>query len=87
MSEAPADAVIRRFAEVVEFRVEIEEAAALNRVDIHVELAPGAAADVAGRLQQAIRDELMFRAEVHVVEAGSLPRFDMKSRRFVRKQV
>jgi phenylacetate-CoA ligase len=78
------EGVIRRFKEVAEYRVEVQEQAALSRVCIQLELAAGAGADVVQRLEQAIRDELMFRAEISVVAAGSLPRFEMKAQRIVR---
>ncbi|MGE3808937.1 MAG: phenylacetate--CoA ligase family protein, partial [Gemmataceae bacterium] len=81
------EAVLRRFTEVNEFRVEIEEAANLSRVEIQLELREGAArGDLGSRVEQAIRDELMFRAEIRLLDAGTLPRFEMKSQRFVRKE-
>jgi phenylacetate-CoA ligase len=43
-----------------------------------------APAGVAERVDRAIRDELLFRAEVAVVPPGTLPRFELKARRLVR---
>jgi phenylacetate-CoA ligase len=79
------EAVIRRFPEVAEFRVEVETARALPVLRVHLEPAAGAGAEVAERVDRAIRDELLFRAEVSVVAPGSLPRFEMKARRLVKK--
>jgi phenylacetate-CoA ligase len=76
------EAVIRRFPEVAEYRVEVDHSGAL--AVLHVEVEPHAAANgpgLAERVSQAIRDQLLFRAEVTAVPPGSLPRFEMKSQR------
>ncbi len=79
------EAVIRRF-DVAEYRVEVDRSAALAVLRVEVEPSPGAdGADVAGRVDRAIRDELLFRAEVRAVAPGSLPRFEMKAQRVSRK--
>jgi phenylacetate-CoA ligase len=78
------EAVIRRFAEVAEYRVEVDRSAALAVLRVEVEPAAGARGeDVAERVDRAIRDELLFRAEVRAVAPGSLPRYEMKARRVV----
>ncbi len=80
------EAVIRRFPEVAEFRVEVETRRALAALRIEVEpVAAGLEQAVAERVDRAIRDELLFRAEVRGVAPGSLPRFEMKARRLVKK--
>jgi phenylacetate-CoA ligase len=73
--------VLRRFAEVVEYRATIDRHATLAEMRIEVEPAQGAGPDLAARIRAAIRDELMFRAEVDMVAAGALPRFEMKAQR------
>jgi phenylacetate-CoA ligase len=79
------EAVIRRFADVAEYRVEVDQSGSLAELRVEVEpLAAGS--DVAERVGRAIRDELLFRAEVVAVPPGSLPRFEMKSRRVIRKK-
>lgn len=80
------EAVLRRFAEVVEYRVEIDTTSPLAELRVEVEPTPGADANLAVRLAQTIRDELLFRAEVTLVPPGSLPRFEMKASRVVRKR-
>jgi phenylacetate-CoA ligase len=78
------EAVIRRFAEVAEFRVAVDRSATLAAVRVEVEPAAGASATgLAERIDRAIRDELLFRADVQTVSQGTLPRFEMKARRFV----
>ncbi|MFN4258328.1 MAG: phenylacetate--CoA ligase family protein [Gemmataceae bacterium] len=74
------EAVIRRFAEVVEYRVEIDAAGPLAVARIEVELSQPTPR-LTERIAQAIRDDLLFRADVIDVPAGSLPRHEMKAKR------
>jgi phenylacetate-CoA ligase len=73
--------VIRRFTEIIEYRVEIDRTAPLAEMRIEIETAPSTPANLAARLADAVRDELMFRAGVALVAPGTLPRFEMKARR------
>src|SRR5262249_46051455 len=78
------EAVIRRFPEVAEFRVEVDQGGPLAELRIEVEpVLGGREIDLAERIGTAIRDELLFRAEVTTVTPGSLPRFEMKAKRFI----
>jgi phenylacetate-CoA ligase len=77
--------ILHRFPEVAEFRIEVDRRAALAELRIDVELADGSADDALARIEQAIRGELLFRAEVCAVAPGTLPRPDMKAQRLVRK--
>jgi len=77
--------VIRRFTEVVEFRITVDQTEDLPVLRIELEADPGCSSlDLAQRLSQTIRDELLFRAQVKTVTPGSLPRFEMKANRLVR---
>ncbi|HWE03955.1 MAG TPA: AMP-binding protein [Tepidisphaeraceae bacterium] len=80
------EAVLRRFDELAEFRCTIDQTAVLTQVRIEVEPnATCAAPDLlADRVNQALQQALHFRADVAVVAAGALPRFELKGRRFVR---
>jgi phenylacetate-CoA ligase len=79
------EAIISRFPEVAEYRVEVQQIGPMAELRIEVE--PGTnegrsfGADLAERIGRTIRDELLFRAEVVTVPAGSLPRFEMKAQR------
>ncbi len=79
---AALESVIRRFPEVAEFRIVVDQTGPLADLRIEVEPSPnavgGGLAEAVGR---AIRDELLFRVEVTAVNPGSLPRFEMKARR------
>jgi phenylacetate-CoA ligase len=81
------EAVLRRFPEVAEFRVEVDQSQALAALRIEVEPEPRTlvSGDLAERVDRAIREELLFRAEVKLVAPGTLPRFEMKARRLVRR--
>lgn len=81
------EAVIRRFPEVAEYRVEVDQTGPLAALRIEVEpVASTTASDLADRVGRAIRDELLFRAEVWPVAPGTLPRFEMKARRVVTRK-
>ena len=80
------EAIVRRFPEVAEFRLVVEEIGAMADLRVELEPHPGAAGDLAGRVQRAIRAGLLFRVEVETVPAGSLPRFELKGRRLVRNR-
>lgn len=73
--------VIRRFTEVVEYRITVDRTSALAQMRIEIEPTADAPAGLTTRLGDAIRDELMFRADLRLVESGTLPRFEMKARR------
>jgi phenylacetate-CoA ligase len=80
------EAVIRRFPDVVEYRVHVHQAESLPVLRIEIEPLPSASANgLAEQVSRAIRDEMLFRAEVTTVPAGTLPRFEMKARRIVGK--
>jgi phenylacetate-CoA ligase len=79
------EALIRRFAEVAEYRVEVDQTTALADLRIEIEPVAGASGPVlADRITRAIRGELLFRAQV--VAVPSLPRFEMKARRIQQKK-
>jgi phenylacetate-CoA ligase len=66
--------------------MEVDRTVSLPVLRIEVEPHPGVAGDaLAERVEHAIRTELLFRAEVRAVPPGSLPRFEMKARRLLRK--
>jgi phenylacetate-CoA ligase len=78
-------AILHRFAEVAEYRIEVDRTGPLLSLGIDVEVTGAEPSRVVARIDRAIRDELLFRAEVRAVPAGSLPRYELKARRMVRK--
>jgi phenylacetate-CoA ligase len=83
------EAVIRRFPEVNEYRVYVDQTASMTELRIEIEPVAQAAGTVdargvAEKVGRAVRDDLLFRAEVRPVAPGTLPRFEMKAQRIVR---
>ncbi|MCZ2342123.1 MAG: AMP-binding protein [Bacteroidales bacterium] len=81
------EAVVRRFPEVAEFRLIVDQREAL--MDLTIEIEPTLEQDgprLAEAVARAIRDEMLFRVVVRSVPPGSLPRFELKARRVVRVQ-
>ena len=78
--------IMRSFDGVAEFRVEVDRSHALTELRIQVEPQPDSAVDVtlAHRIEVALKDALSLRVPISIVAAGTLPRFEMKARRWVR---
>ena len=74
------DAIVRRFGEVAEYQVLIDETAALTELSLQAE----ASAEVAASLEKALTDAFSLRIPVQVVEPNALPRFEMKACRWIR---
>ena len=83
--------VIRRFPQVGEFAVDVYRPQAMDELEIQLEELEGGAAGARGgavdgaladRVASAIREEFGLRASVTQVEQGTLPRFELKARRF-----
>ena len=79
------EAVVRRFAEIGEFRSTVSRSAAMRTLTIDIEVAPtaGDRAAFAARVSHQVREALGLSVAVQLMEVGSLPRFEMKARRFV----
>lgn len=79
---AAVESVVRRFPEVVEFRIVVDQRGPLP--DLRLEIEPNAKSNgtaIAEAVGRAVRDELLFRVDVIAVAPGELPRFEMKARR------
>jgi len=79
------EAVVRRFAEIGEFRSTVSRSAAMRTLTIDIEVALEASdrAAFAARVSHQVREALGLSVSVQLMEVGSLPRFEMKARRFV----
>ncbi|HVQ30742.1 MAG TPA: AMP-binding protein [Vicinamibacteria bacterium] len=82
---AAIEAIVRRFPEVVEFRSTVAAGGPLRALSLEIE--PTAqtldAAGLAARVAQGLREALGLTVPVLLAAPGSLPRFEMKARRFV----
>ena len=78
------DAVIRRFDQVAEYEVIVEQSTAMRELTLRIE--PSASCDAASRLCQhiaeAMRDAMSLRVRVDAVEPGTLAVFEMKANRW-----
>jgi phenylacetate-CoA ligase len=83
------EGVIRRFPEVAEYRIEVDQSGTMTALRIQFEVVAAdlqsAGRDLPERIAEAIRAEFLFRPEVTSVPPGTLPRFEMKSRRIHKK--
>ncbi len=81
--------VIRACDGVAEYQIELQTMKAMQHIRIQIEPAPalsgGEVRDLLDRVGETIKSRWHFQAEVIAVATGSLPRFEMKGRRFVRK--
>lgn len=74
--------IVRRFDEVVEFGVDVYRRSELDEIELRIELRAGDGETVARALSGALREALQLRALVVPVAGGTLPRFELKARRF-----
>jgi len=78
------ESVVRRFAEVVEFRSIVSRPGSMRSLRMEIEVAPEAdGATVASKVAYQLREALGLSVAVHEVEPGTLPRFEMKASRFI----
>jgi len=79
------EAVIGRFAEVAEYRIEAYTERGMDALRCTIEPVPGCdAAGLARVVGDAIHQGIGVRCPVIIAGPGSLPRFELKARRFVR---
>ncbi len=78
--------VVRACEGVLEYRVEIQNRTSLPELKLEVEVSPECADPTAlvKQLESSLRTTFALRIPVLLVAKGSLPRFDMKSKRWVR---
>lgn len=77
--------IVRAHEEIAEYRVEIRAVQGMD--DLRVVIEPLAATDpapLARKLEKELRAVFSMRVPVTVVEPGSLPRFELKAKRWVR---
>ncbi len=79
------ESVVRRFVEIAEYRSTVSRGGSLRSLSIEIELAPDATSgpSVANRVGQQLREAIGLTVAVQVVQPGTLPRFEMKARRFI----
>ena len=80
------EAIVREFPDVNEFRIVVTRVREMQHIRLEMEPQPGIDAEtLAQNVAATIKQRLQFQAEVTLVPAGSLPRFEMKAKRLVRE--
>jgi phenylacetate-CoA ligase len=80
------ESVVRSAGPVSEFRVELDDSAALLEMRLEIEPAPGCSEPeaLARRVQAAMLSAFTLRVPVRCVAQGALPRFETKAKRWVK---
>ena len=76
--------IIGGFSDVAEYRVTLKTVQSLTEMELQFEPRPTAPLDLAASIQRALHTAFNLRIPVHRVEPNSLPRSEMKSKRWVR---
>ena len=76
--------VLRGFAEIAEYQVEVDRSRDLMELSLRIEPMTGCAEAeaLAGRVQHALHGAFNLRVPVALAPTGSLPRFEMKAKRW-----
>ena len=77
------EAILRQFPEIAEYRIDVETRRSMQHVKITIEPQNGTEADaLVEKVSRAVKDRLHFQAEMIAAPPGTLPRFELKARRF-----
>jgi phenylacetate-CoA ligase len=79
------EGVLREFPEVSEFRIEVFSERSMSELRVLLDPQPGTENGLARRVSDRLNDRLLLRVPCDVVPAGSLPRFELKARRMIRR--
>ncbi len=80
---AAIESIVRALDGIAEYRVEAFEERGMTELRLIVEPEPGVADGVGERVADAIHRGIGIRCAVGLAEPGSLPRFELKAKRFV----
>jgi phenylacetate-CoA ligase len=81
------ESVIRRFEEVAEFQVVLGTARGMAEISVRIEPhAPGNGNALREAVAGTLAERFALRIPVSVVDAGTLPRFEFKAKRWVREE-
>ena len=85
------EGIVRRFALVDEFQIEVFRRGVLDEVRLLLEIDGGgrpaeSVRETVDGIAEALRRDLGIRIEVAAVPARTLPRYELKARRVVRRE-
>jgi phenylacetate-CoA ligase len=77
--------VLATFAEITEYQVQVDRSAALVELLLRIEPSPQCAdaEALAGQVQARLHAAFNLRIPIEIASAGTLPRFEMKTRRWI----
>jgi phenylacetate-CoA ligase len=76
--------ILAKFPEIAEYRVTLTTKNSLTELQLEIEPRPNASANIAATLQHALQTAFNLRIPVHTVAPNTLPRSEMKSKRWIR---
>ena len=79
---AGVENILRRFAEIDEFRITVSKLREMDEMHVEVELVEGADPQVVEAIAERLDTMLSFRPRVQSVSRNELPRFELKAKRF-----
>jgi phenylacetate-CoA ligase len=79
------EGVLREFPEISEFRIEVFSKRSMAELNVLLDPRPGAQDDLASRVAKRLNDRLLLRVPCELVPPGTLPRFELKAQRLVRR--
>jgi phenylacetate-CoA ligase len=80
---AAVESIVREESAIAEFQIEIFERRRMWELRAAIEVSEGPGPEeVKARLEKELHRRLGLRAEVSLAPVGSLPRFELKARRF-----
>ena len=74
--------VVREIPEITEFRATVSRTDGMRELEVEIETTPESQRDAAADLAKLFHRRLALRVPVRRVAAGTLPRWELKSRRF-----
>jgi phenylacetate-CoA ligase len=81
------EGVLREFPEVSEFRIEVLSSRSMAELRVLLDPQPGSDDDLAERVADRLQRRLLLRVACETVAVGSLPRFELKARRVIRRDL
>ena len=75
------EGVVREFDSVNEFRIQVRSERGMSEIRVLLDATGEAGEVLAEQVARRLNERLMLRVPCQVVEAGSLPRFELKARR------
>ncbi|MDQ3810234.1 MAG: phenylacetate--CoA ligase family protein [Chloroflexota bacterium] len=78
------EGVLREFAEINEFRIEVSSRRSMDELRVLIDARPDVEASFPDRVAERLHQRLLLRVPCALAPPGSLPRFELKARRVQR---